>query len=256
MLGAIIGDTIGSVYERTSIKEIDFPLFSKETSFTDDTVLIIATANCILNGQENYAKSYKTYALKYPDRGYGGNFKKWVESSSMKTYDSFGNGSAMRVVPIGFAFDTKEKVLEHAILSAKCTHSHAEGIKGAGAVALAIYFARKGKSKKDIKNYIQDIFHYDLERTVEDIRPTYVFDVTCQETVPQAIISFLDSNNFEEAIRFAISLGGDSDTLACIAGGIAEAYYKEIPDSIKIKVWEKLPNEFQTIIDNFYAKIK
>lgn len=254
MLGSIIGDTIGSVYEWARTKRIDFPLFSEKTDFTDDSVLTIATAHSILHGEE-YGPVYKDFAVAYPGRGYGGRFRDWIMAEKMEpAYDSWGNGSAMRVSPVGFAFNTEEEVLEQAKLSAECTHNHPEGIKGAQATALAILMARQGSSKEDIRKRISKDFDYNLDRTVDGIRPEYTFNESCQETVPEAIVAFLDSTDFESAIRLSISLGGDSDTLACIAGGIAEAFYGDIPEEINKAVWAKLPMPFQMVISDFYKK--
>lgn len=228
MLGAVAGDVIGSVYERRPIKTLDFPLFHAHSRFTDDSVLTIAIADAILQGME-YAEALKTYGRKYPNAGYGGAFYKWIFAVESQPYNSWGNGSAMRVSPVGFAFATVEEVLHEAERTAIVSHNHPEGIKGAQATALAIFMARKGLDKETIRTEIKRRFRYDLERTVDDIRPSYRFDVSCQGTVPEAIIAFLDSHDYEDAIRKAISLGGDSDTLACITGAIAQAYYKEIP---------------------------
>lgn len=254
MLGSIIGDTIGSVYEWNRTKKMDFPLFGRATDYTDDSVLTVATAVAICDGGD-YGELYKSFANRYPGRGYGGRFGEWIKSSSNAPYNSWGNGSAMRVSPVGFAFNSIEKVMEEAEKSAACTHNHPEGIKGAQATALAIYLARKEYSKEKIRSLISIKFGYDLDRTVDEIRPTYQFNESCQETVPEAIIAFLDSTDFESTIRLAISLGGDSDTLACIAGGIAEAYYGEFPKEISEKVLALLPSEFLEAITKFYAKV-
>ncbi len=250
MLGAIAGDIIGSVFERYPTKSTDFPLFSRHSTFTDDTVLTVAVAWSILE-KTDYTTSLKMFGQKYPHAGYGGFFYRWMLSADSEPYNSWGNGSAMRVSPVGFAFSSIEEVLNQAEKSAAVTHNHPEGIKGAQAIALAIYLARTGESRKTIKNEISGRFGYDLNRTVDDIRETYHFDVSCQGSVPEAIISFLESENFEDAIRKAISLGGDSDTLACMAGGIAHAYHKEMPPDIAADVRERLPEEFSSIIDKF-----
>lgn len=251
MLGSIVGDVIGSVYEWNRTKEVNFPLFSDKTDFTDDSVLTIATAHAIMK-KEDFGITYKKFANDYPGRGYGGRFGHWIKTTSLEPYNSWGNGSAMRVSPVGFSFDTEKDILEQAKLSAACTHNHEEGIKGAQATALAIFYARYGYDKKDIRSLITEKFGYNLDRTVDEIRPDYHFNESCQETVPEAIISFLDSTDFESTIRLAISLGGDSDTLACIAGGIAEAYYNEIPINISEPVVALLPDEFQQVIVDFY----
>jgi len=253
MLGAVAGDVIGSVYERRPIKTLDFPLFHAHSRFTDDSVLTIAIADAILQGME-YAEALKTYGRKYPNAGYGGAFYKWIFAVESQPYNSWGNGSAMRVSPVGFAFATVEEVLHEAERTAIVSHNHPEGIKGAQATALAIFMARKGLDKETIRTEIKRRFRYDLERTVDDIRPSYRFDVSCQGTVPEAIIAFLDSHDYEDAIRKAISLGGDSDTLACITGAIAQAYYKEIPPLIVQEVHRRLPEEFLQVIHRFHAR--
>ncbi len=255
MLGSIIGDVIGSVYEWNRTKEVDFPLFSDKTDYTDDSVLTVATAYAIMK-KADFGVTYKKFANDYPGRGYGGRFGHWIKSASLEPYNSWGNGSAMRVSPVGFAFNSEEDVLEQAKLSAACTHNHEEGIKGAQATALAIFYARNGYVKKDIRGLIAEKFDYNLSRTVDEIRPGYRFNESCQETVPEAIISFLDSTDYENAIRLAISLGGDSDTLACIAGGIAEAYYNLIPKDISGPVVDLLPDEFQQVIVDFYEHVE
>ena len=253
MLGAIAGDIIGSVYEWDRIKTTEFPLFKDGCEFTDDTVLTIATAYSLLNNI-NYTQSYKLFGRRYPGRDYGGNFSDWIESENSTPYNSWGNGSAMRVSPVGFAFNTIESVLEEAKKSAEVTHNHPEGIKGAQATALAIYLARNGSTKESIKKEIIERFGYDLSRTIDEIRPTYQFNESCQETVPEAIIAFLESEDFEHSIRLAVSLGGDSDTLACITGGIAEAYYGEVPKEISRKVMTMLNEEFIDIVYKFKEK--
>ena len=215
MIGAIAGDIIGSVYETRTIKTKDFPLFGKYSRFMDDTVLTVAVADCLLN-QKDYVKTLQEYALKYPKKKYGSRFYNWFFSENPMAYNSFGNGSAMRVSSIGFYFDTIEEVLFQAENSAKITHNHSEGIKGAQSVASAIFLAKIGKSKQEIKDYITNTFGYNLNKSVNEIRKTYQFDVTCQGSVPESIISFLESNNYEDTIRNAVSLGGDSDTMACI----------------------------------------
>lgn len=250
MLGAIAGDIIGSVYERQNIKTTNFPLFSPQSRFTDDTVLTVAIAAAILKKTE-YATTLKQFGLKYPDAGYGKSFMKWIQSPVNDPYNSWGNGSAMRVSPVGFAFSTVEAVLDEAQKTAAVTHNHAEGIKGAQATALAVFLARTENSKETIRAQISQRFQYNLNRTVEDIRPGYQFDVSCQGSVPEAIIAFLDSSDYEDAIRKAVSLGGDSDTLACIAGGIAEAFYGEVPEAIAAQVQQRLPTELLETLMQF-----
>jgi ADP-ribosylglycohydrolase len=249
MLGAMIGDIVGSVYEWHNIKTTEFSFFKENCFFTDDTVLTAATAKALLTGGD-YTHTYQDFARRYPGRGYGGNFHGWIHREDPQPYNSWGNGSAMRVSPVGFAFDTIEEVLSKAERSAAVTHNHPEGIKGAQATALAILMARQGASHEKIRTEISQRFGYDLKRTLAEIRPTYSFDVSCQGSVPEAIIAFLESVDYEDAIRKAISIGGDSDTIACITGGIAEACYG-IPDHIAKQGRTYLPDEFLHIIDNF-----
>lgn len=246
MIGAIAGDIIGSIYEHQQIKTKDFPLFDERCLFTDDTVLTIAVADAILKGSP-YMGSVRRVGRRYPRAGYGGLFVRWLHSDDPRPYSSWGNGSAMRVSPIGFAFSTEDEVLRQARMSAEITHNHPEGIKGAEATALAVFLARTGHDKETIRSHVKALFGYDLDRTIDDIRPTYSFDVSCQGTVPEAIVAFLDSASYEDAIRNAVSLGGDSDTLACITGGIAEAFYGSIPKEIREKVEELLtPDLWET----------
>ena len=253
MIGAIAGDIIGSVYESSPIKTKDFPLFHPQCCFTDDSVLTVAIADAIISGN-SYEQSVHEIGRQYPDAGYGGSFIEWLDSDYPEPYNSWGNGSAMRVSPIGFAFNSEDKVLREAEKTAIISHNHPEGIKGAQATALAIFLARNGESKEDIRKQISRTFGYDLHPTVDDIRPAYSFDISCQGTVPEAIISFLDSTSYEDALRNAISLGGDSDTLACITGGIAEAFYQGIPDDIQNKVRKILAPNLLEIVKKFQEK--
>lgn len=250
MIGAIAGDIIGSVYEHHPIKTKDFPLFHPRCKFTDDTVLTVAIADSILAGHP-YLESVRTIGRRYPGAGYGGTFIRWLYSKDLQPYNSWGNGSAMRVSPVGFAFETIEDVLREAARSAEITHNHPEGIKGAQATALAVFLARTGRDKGQIRADIKARFGYDLDRTVESIRPNYSFDVSCQGTVPEAIIAFLDSESYEDAVRNAISLGGDSDTLACITGGIADAFYGPVPSEIRARVRECLTPDLWEVTENF-----
>lgn len=250
LLGAIAGDVIGSVYEWRNIKNTDFNLFHTDCDFTDDSVLTVAIADAILF-QKDFSKTVWKYGNDYPDRGYGSRFKNWLYSKSPKPYDSFGNGSAMRVSAVGFACDSLNEVLKVAKQTAEISHNHPEGIKGAQATAAAIFMARNNNTKQEIKEYIEAIFNYDLGFTLDAIRPHYTFNETCQGSVPQAIVAFLESKDYEDAIRLAISIGGDSDTIACIAGGIAVAYYKEMPENIVHFVREKLPGRFLQILSRF-----
>lgn len=254
MLGAIIGDIVGSRFEFRNRKTKEFELFNQYSHFTDDTVLTIATMDVLLN-KKPFDVTYKEWFRKYPDAGYGGRFMKWGLSDSLEPYNSFGNGSAMRVSPIGFYYDNEEEVLKMAEESAKVTHNHPEGIKGAQATALAIFLARKGATKEEIKKEIEERFNYYLDEPLDSIRTWYRFDETCQGSVPQAIRAFLESENFEDAIRNAISIGGDSDTIACITGGIAEAYYGSISEDLKAEAYKRLNEDMISIIDNFYAQL-
>jgi ADP-ribosylglycohydrolase len=250
MIGAIAGDIIGSVYEHDPIKTKDFPFFHPRCRFTDDTVLTIAIAKAIL-GDRNYLKTVRELGRRYPNAGYGGAFIRWLHSNDSRPYHSWGNGSAMRVSPVGFAFDTVDAVLQEAARSAEISHNHPEGVKGAQATALAVFLARTTRDKSLIRSEVVSRFGYDLDGTVEDIRPTYEFDVSCQGTVPQAIIAFLEANSYEDAVRNAISLGGDSDTLACITGGIAEAYYGSVAPRILDKVKGCLTADLWQITEQF-----
>ena len=249
MLGAIAGDIIGSVYEWHPIDTTDFPLFSPACRFTDDSVLTIAVADVILQGG-GYADVLRRYARMYPDAGYGGTFYQWAMSEAAGPYNSWGNGSAMRVSPVGWAFDDLETVLAQAEKTAVVTHDHPEGIKGAQATAAAIFLARKGRGKHDIREYVEDTFGYDLSATIDEIRPGYHFDVSCQGSVPPAIRAFLEAEDYEQAVRLAISLGGDSDTLACIAGSVAEAFYG-IASHIKLRALQCLDKPLRRIVDEF-----
>jgi len=253
LIGAATGDIVGSVYEGNTTHKIgiDFVLFHKFCEMTDDTVLTIATMDCLLNGGKDYAHFYQKYGQNYYDRGFGRSFRKWMYLDEPTPYGSYGNGSAMRVSPVGWAFDDLEETLAAAKRSAEVTHNHPEGIKGAQATAACIFLARNGKSKKEIKEYIEATFNYDLDRTCDTIRPTYMCNVSCQGCVPEAIIAFLESTDFENAIRLAISLGGDTDTIGAICGSMAEAYYKEIPSYIREEVMKRLPKEFIEVMQRF-----
>ena len=250
MIGAIAGDIIGSPYEGGLIKTTDFPLFSPHSCFTDDTVLTVATAKAILEGG-SYGAWYRELGRRHPHAGYGASFRDWLVADDPQPYNSWGNGSAMRVSPIGLAFDSETIVLLEAERSASVTHNHPEGIKGAQATALAVFRARRGASKDDIRGELADRFGYVLDGTVAGIRADYEFDVSCAGSVPQAIIAFIDSVDVEDAIRLAISLGGDSDTQAAIAGGIAQAFYRIVPDSIVHGARARLPEEFLEVVDAF-----
>ncbi len=271
ILGAIIGDTVGSIYEFHNIKTTHFEFFGMGCDYTDDSIMTVAVAKWVIEDKTRSISKLEECFLdfgkryRYPMGGYGGGFSTWlfhpemlkdynnygVSNSGRRPYNSWGNGSAMRVSSVGWACNSLDETLRVAKISAEITHNHPEGIKGAQAAAAAIFLARNGKSKTDIRNYISSKFGYDLNRTCDEIRPKYRFDGSCQGTVPEAIIAFLESTDFESAIRLAVSLGGDSDTLACITGGIAEAFYKFIPMTIKSKILSIIPEEFKTILANF-----
>jgi ADP-ribosylglycohydrolase len=253
MLGAIAGDIIGSRFEVIPTKSYEFELFSSLNTYTDDTVLTVAVADAILNGA-SYSNKLREYGLDYPNAGFGGNFIQWIMGEIQGPYNSFGNGAAMRVSPVGFAFNTKEKVLEEAKKTAEVSHNHPEGIKGAQATALAVFLAHQQTSMDDIKEEIENTFEYDLSRTLNEIRPEYNFEISCQKSVPESIIAFLESTDYEDAIRKSISLGGDSDTMACITGAIAQAYYKTIPKQIVETVYSMIPEAFKKIIILFEEK--
>ena len=252
LLGAIAGDIIGSVYEFRPFKETTFPLFSDSSEYTDDTVMTVANAEWLLSGDSLFG-IMQDFGNRYP-AGYGGMFWEWLHAYDPQPYNSWGNGSAMRVSPVGWAFDTLEETLEVAKQSAEITHNHPEGIKGAQATAACIFLARKGKSKQEIKEYIEDYFGYDLSKTCDEIRPTYQFNESCQGSVPESIIAFLESTDFESAIRLTVSLGGDADTMGAITGGIAEAFYGCVPEHIRKEVLKRLPNEFIEVMQKFYQK--
>ena len=250
MLGVIAGDVIGSRFEWDPIKTIEFPLLHPLSRFTDDTVLTVATAWAILEGR-SFKEAYLDFGRRYPNAGYGGSFHTWLGAEDPQPYNSWGNGSAMRVAPVGLACTDIGSVLREAERSATPTHNHPEGVKGAQATALAVFLARHGAPKEDIRKEIAGRFGYDLDRTTDEIRPSYSFDVSCKGTVPEAILAFLESADYEHAVRLAVSLGGDSDTLAAITGGIAHAYYNRMSDEIVSQVREKLPEEFLETIDRF-----
>lgn len=254
LLGAIAGDVIGSYYEFCYVQTTDFKLFNGDSShFTDDTVMTVANADWLLTG-DSLLGIMQDYGNRYIGAGYGSSFFEWLREYDPKPYNSFGNGSAMRVSPVGWAFDTLEETLNAAKQSAEVTHNHPEGIKGAQAVAASIFMTRTGNSKQAIKQYIEKNFGYNLSRSYNEIRKNYRFDETCQGTVPESIIAFLESTDYESAIRLAISLNGDADTMGAITGGIAEAFYKEIPAYIKKEVLERLPDEFIDIMKQFHEK--
>lgn len=275
MLGAIVGDIVGSIYERKNIKTKDFPLFGSRCSFTDDTVMTCAVAEAVMNGgkREDFVKAMKKYGRLYPDVGYGGKFRAWLFSDGSAPYGSFGNGSAMRVSPCAWAAkcdsvskaELPDRCRNLARLSAEVTHNHPEGVKGAVATADAIFLCRyyfgdssmeSSEKKRLIKEHIEREYEYDLSKTLDEIRPSYRFDVSCQGSVPQAITAFLESTGFEDAIRNAISIGGDSDTVAAITGSMAEAAYG-IPDRIKEKAYSYLDEPLRAVVrrwDGYIAR--
>ena len=238
MIGVIAGDVIGSVHEHRRTKSTDFPLFHPLCAFTDDTVLTVATAEAILTGTP-YDVAYRAYGREYPNAGYGGAFYEWLRAREPCPYNSWGNGSAMRVAPVGFAFDTVDEVLNEAKRSAAVTHNHREDIKGAQATALAVFMARQGASKEEIRKDLAERFGYNLRRTVNQIRPEYGWDVSCQGSVPEAIVAFLDSDTVEDAIRLAVSLDGDA-TLRLRSRRYRRGVHGSLPDTIVTAVRERL----------------
>lgn len=253
MLGTLAGDIVGSIYEWNNIKTTVFPLFQEQCRFTDDSVLTVALAESILTG-EAYAPVMRRYCRRYPDAGYGRNFLSWAQSDDAPAYHSYGNGSAMRISPAGWAFDSLEQVLEKAEGYSSVTHDHPEGVKGAQATAAAVYLARTGATKREIAAFVAGRFGYDLSRSCDEIRPGYSFDVSCQGTVPQALTAFLESTDFENAIRLAISIGGDSDTLAAITGGVAQAYYGGVPAAIASETLRFLDEPLRKVTLEFEAR--
>jgi ADP-ribosylglycohydrolase len=253
MLGAIAGDVIGSVHEHSGTKTKNFPLFVEASQFTDDTVLTVAVAERLLRGG-SYVDWYHEYFHAYPEAGYGSSFIHWAEHRCREPYYSWGNGAAMRVSPIGIACNTLEEVLAQARASAEVTHNHPEGIRGAQATAAAVFLARSGYTKADIKTYIEQEFGYCLSERLDDIREHYCFDVSCQGSVPQSIIAFLEADGFEDAVRNAISLGGDADTMACIAGGIAEAFFGGVPDEIASQTLAVLDERLHGVVCEFQER--
>jgi len=255
MLGAIAGDVLGSIHEFHPIKTKNFDLLNSECVFTDDTVMTAAVADSLMN-KIPYVESLQMWGRKYPRAGYGGWFSKWIDSDFPKPYNSFGNGSAMRCSSVGWLFEDEGSVLEEAKKSAEVTHNHPEGIKGAQAVALGVMLCRQGSTKLEIQEKLEDLFDYDLSQTMEQVKFNYSFDVTCQGSVPQAITAFLESEDFEDAIKNAISLGGDADTQACIAGALAEAFYMKIPDQIKEFVLTRITPDILDVLHQLHVRTK
>lgn len=250
MLGAIAGDVIGSVHEFVGTKTKQFPLFVPESTFTDDTVLTVAMAEALL-GDGDYGSALRRWGRRYPDASYGWRFRCWLNTPEPKPYGSFGNGSAMRVSPVGWAFDTEEEVLREAERSALPTHDHPEGIRGAQATALAILLARHGAAQAEIAREIERRFGYDLSFSISGIRRDYRFDETCRGSVPQALVAFREAADFEDCVRNAVSLGGDADTLACIAGSVAEPFFGGVPDPIAGTTLERLDSRMRKVVDEF-----
>lgn len=260
MYGAILGDIIGSPFEfDRGDKTKDFKLFSRRSHFTDDSVMTLAVCEALLKvGQDATVKeiedavisSMQSWGRRYPHAGYGGYFRRWLTACHPEPYNSFGNGSAMRVSAVGWLYDSLENTRTVAKATVNVTHNHPEGIKGAEATASAIFMARNGSSKEEIKKYIENEFHYDLNRTLDEIRPSYHMDETCQKTVPEAIIAFLEAKDFEDAIRNAVSLGGDTDTLGAITGSIAEAYYG-IPEWLMTECRKRINRDMRVVLDDF-----
>jgi ADP-ribosylglycohydrolase len=253
MIGAILGDIVGSPHEYSATKAKDFPLLTIDSAPTDDSYLTLAVAQCLLDGTD-YVPAFHAMVARYPRAGWGGNFAVWGRSKSAAPYNSFGNGSAMRVSPVGFAFESESDVLREAERSAAVTHNHSEGIKGAQATALAIFLARQGAAKDEIRSRVARFSGYNLSRTVDEIRPAYSFNELCQTTVPEALAAFLDSTSVEDAIRNAISLGGDADTLAAIAGPIAQAHYRGVNEEHREAVRLRLPADLWSIVERFEKK--
>jgi len=252
MLGAVIGDIVGSIYEFNNHRSKAFELFGEGADFTDDTVLTIAVADVLLHDKAP-ARTLAEWCWRYPGRGYGGRFAAWLEGRELAPYDSFGNGAAMRVSPAGFLASSLDEALSMARRVTEVTHNHPEGLKGAAATAHAIFLARQGTNAGEIRVAVESAYGYDLSMTVDQIRPGYRFNETCQETVPQALVCALGATGFEDAIRNAISIGGDSDTVAAIAGPVAEARFG-IPNDIATAALSRLPAEMRSVLEKLYAK--
>ena len=259
MYGAILGDMIGAPYEFDRGRKTKvFPLFISDSQFTDDTVMTLAVAEALMDSRRSsddgiraaLIEKMQKWGRRYPHAGYGGMFAQWLRTPSPRPYGSYGNGSAMRVSAAGWLYDTLEETRRIARLTAEVTHNHPEGIKGAEATAAAIFLARTGEDKERIRAYITEQFGYDLSRTCDEIRPAYHHVESCQQTVPEALTAFLEGTSFEDVIRTAVSLGGDCDTLTCIAGGVAEAFYG-VPEELKAECRVRLPQDLLEVLDRF-----
>lgn len=259
MLGAIVGDVIGSFFEHSRLKVYDFDLFYPRSKFTDDTVMTLAVAEWLMSSadksKDDLVRIMQDFGCKYPGAGYGYRFKLWLDSENPQPYNSWGNGSAMRVSPVGLYAYTLDEALELAKVTAEVSHNHPAGIAGAQAVAAAVWMARNGHSKEKIREYIMCRFNYDLTRTIEEIRPTYQWDVSCQESVSEAIIAFLDGKDFEDVVRLAVSLGGDADTQAAIAGSIAACVYP-IPEWIDEECLKRLTPDLRIVMERFEGLVE
>ena len=258
MLGAIIGDVVGSIYEWDNVTSRDFPLFdgTEKSFFTDDTICTVALADCLMN-DGNPVEYLQRYCRKYPNGGYGGRFREWIQLNDPQPYNSWGNGSAMRISPVAFALQNWNEIKTKTIEFTEITHNHEFGIAGALATSEAIYLSKFAENKEFLIDIILKYFpEFDISLSLNEIRPNFKFDESCQGTVPYAMKCVLESNSFESAIRNAIWLGGDCDTTACISGGIAQAYYKEIPDWISFETFKKLPDSFIRIIHEFNYRFK
>lgn len=255
LLGAICGDIIGSSYEFCPVKVLKFPIVTRFSHPTDDSVCSVAIADSFVSGT-SLTKSLQTWCRKYPHAGYGGHFSRWIMLKEPHPYNSWGNGSAMRVSPVGAIAGNLDEAMTLAKKTAEITHNHPEGIKGAQATATAIFFALRGMLKEEIKSFIEKGFDYDLSRQYYDIQPDYSFDVSCQGSVPEAMICFLTATDYESTVRHAVAMGGDADTMGAIAGGIAAAYYGEIPQHILKECEQRIPEDMKEVIKKFNEKLE
>lgn len=250
MWGAIVGDVVGSAYEGAGLKVTDFPLFTAESRFTDDTVLTVAVADALLSDGD-FRSRFVAYGKRHFEAGFSSRFRSWILSGGTEWKDSWGNGSAMRVSPVGWAFGSLEEVLEAARASAVVSHGHPEGIRGAQAVAASVFLARTGASKEDLARFVESRFGYDLSRSLEVIRRDYRFSAAAATSVPEALVAFLEATDFEDALRKAVSLGGDADTQAAIAGAVAEAFYGAPPKPLVSQARSFLTADLLTVVDAF-----